>query len=214
MDQKDRNKIKSEFDAIELDIAEKIDQLNPEELFAAEGELPALSDCNVEQLDYTKQITKLNTDATNIVNNLAELYLGDENLLENSYIKDKRRKDAEYYGKLEFLVETSQKTLINVMREIDMGNAHPKMFEVQSMLQKEMRDNIKLSSSSLSNIESFYKSIRKDLGMSTSPSVTPAKEVTDETTHVDMKEFNQQLEDMMNNPDGSFNVDLEDEDDE
>lgn len=214
MDQKERNRIKSEFEAIELDIAEKIDQLNPEDLFVEEGELPALSDCNVEQLDYNKQITVLNKDATSIVNNLAELYLGDENLLENPYIKDKRRKDAEYYGKLEFLVETSQKTLINVMREIDMGNGHPKMFEVQSMLQKEMRDNIKLSSSSLSNIESFYKSIREDLGMSASPSVTPAQELTDQTTHVDMKEFNQQLDDMMKNPDGGFNADLEDEDDE
>lgn len=210
MNKQEKENLQTELEAIELDISEKIENLNPEDLFAEEGELPALSQSGVATLDYDSQIKDIQNDATMVINNLAELYLGDEKLLNHPYITEKRRKDADYYGKLEFLVKTSQKTLISVMREIDTGQANARMFEVQSMLQKEMRDNIKLSLGSLANIESFYKTIREDLGMPSTP-VNPTGEKKDDTSHVDMKEFNEQLDEMMKNGSGSFAI--EDEDD-
>ena len=54
-----------------------------------------------------------------------------------------------------------------------MGAVTPRMYEVLSMLQKEMRENIKLSATNLSNIETFYKNMREDLGLQQQPQNVP-----------------------------------------
>lgn len=210
MKKDEQNRIKNELEAIEIDISKKIENLNPEDLFAQTTDLPALQPDTNGIVDYKQQLSDIKKDSTNIINSLAELYLGDENLLKHPYISEKMKKDSDYYSKLEFLVQSSQKTLISIMRDIDMGNSNSRMYEVQSMLQKEMRDNIKLSLGSLANIEDFYKSIRTDLGVTTTPGATIVAQQEEETSHVDMKELNKQIDDLIANPQ---NYDIEDVDD-
>ena len=192
-----KDKIISELDAIEHDISQKIEQVKPTELLVEDGELPALAESGIKQIDYSAQLDQLNDDATRIVDSLAELYLGDEKLLNHPYITEKKRKDANYYGKLEFLVSASQNTLVSMMREIEMGTSTPRMFEVQSLLQKEMRENIKLSMRALVDIESFYKSIRADLGMEATAHQYQQAQIEETSNHVDLKQLNDELEEMM-----------------
>jgi len=202
----DKEKIKNEIEELESSINTKFEKLDPEELFLDDTTLPSLSETSIEKLDYEKQLEEIHNESTEIIDNLAELYLGNETLLSHPYIEAKRKKDADYYAKLEFLVKTSEKTLMSIMREIESGNSGARMFEVQSMLQKEMRDNIKLSLRSLADIEKFYKTIREDLGVVDTPSI--AEEINeDTTTHVNIKEFNEQLEEMMKNNEIDFSID-------
>jgi len=200
----EKEKIKQELEDLENNISEQINNLNPNDLFMEPDTLPALSETSIEQLDYNNQLTEIRHESEKIINNLAELYLGNETLLTHPYIEAKRKKDADYYSKLEFLVNVSEKTLMSIMREIESGNSNTRMFEVQSMLQKEMRDNIKLSLRSLADIEKFYKTIREDLGVTTAPGIEHEDE--NETTNMNMKDFNAQLEEMMKNKDLNFDI--------
>jgi len=95
---------------------------------------------------------------------------------------------------------------MSIMREIESGNSNTRVYEVQSMLQREMRDNIKLSLRSLADIEKFYKTIREDLGVTNAPIES---EVEEESSNINMKDFNAQLEEMMKNND--INVNIEEE---
>jgi hypothetical protein len=55
------------------------------------------------------------------------------------------------------------------------------MYDALSMLQKEMRENIKLSSTHLVNVEKFYKSLRED--------IEQKKLALDKETKQEMKEL-------------------------
>lgn len=180
----ERERLKNELAEIENDIQRVINQQDDiKDLEAKSGDLPAVQ---LATYDYDAELDEIQTRSQAIINNLVRLYLGDnEALLNHEYIARKRDKDADYFAKLDFLVGASQRTLINIMREIDMGAATPRMFEVLSMLQKEMRENIKLSSSNLSNIESFYKNMREDLGLQQQPQNVPVVQEVQAATQPD-----------------------------
>lgn len=169
MKNEDRERLRIELEEIERDV-QKFSE-NDEDvssLQARSGDLPAMNTVNLH--NYEEEMTLIQERSSDIIDNLVKLYLGDDDkLLNHDYIARKREKDADYFSKLDFLVNSSQRTLISIMKEIDMGAATPRMFEVLSMLQKEMRENIKLSSTNLSNIEKFYKDMREDLGLSSQP---------------------------------------------
>lgn len=171
----DRERLKNELAEIENDIQRVLNQNDdPADLEADGNALPA-----VQQAihDYDAELDSIQERSSRIINNLVRLYLGDnEVLLNHDYILNKSEKDADYFAKLDFLVNASQRTLVNIMREIDMGASTPRMFEVLSMLQKEMRENVKLSSSNLSNIEKFYKDMRQDLGLQQTPQAPAVQE--------------------------------------
>jgi len=185
----ERERLKNELAEIENDIQRVLNQEGPsDELEAGTNDLPAV---NLNAYDYNQELDDIQDRSARIINNLVRLYLGDnEVLLNHDYILNKKEKDADYFAKLDFLVNASQRTLINIMREIDMGAATPRMFEVLSMLQKEMRENVKLSSSNLSNIEKFYKDMRQDLGLQQQPEVAEIKEIEKEKKEEEGHIFN------------------------
>ena len=164
----DRERLRIELEEIERDVQKFSSEDDISSLQARTGDLPAMNTGPLH--DYEEEMEGIQARSSDIIDNLVKLYLGDDDkLLNHDYIARKREKDADYFSKLDFLVNSSQRTLISIMKEIDMGAATPRMFEVLSMLQKEMRENIKLSSTNLSNIEKFYKDMREDLGLSSQP---------------------------------------------
>ena len=209
---KSRNneKLKKEFESLELTISQEIENMPPEELFASDSALPSFAEDDNSALDYKQQLINIHNESQNIIDNLAELYLGDEKLLDNPYISEKRRKDAEYFSKLQFLVELSTKTLMSMMRELDMGNTNVRMFEVQSMLQKEMRDNIKFASTTLKNVETFYKSLRDDLGITQTPLQNEVEE--ENNTHQDFKNLNSTIDNLLEKHGETFDFGVDDDD--
>jgi hypothetical protein len=209
---RNKEKLKKEFESLELTISQEVEKLPPEDLFANENSLPSFSEDDNSALDYKQQLIDIHNESQNIIDNLAELYLGDEKLLDNPYISEKRRKDAEYFSKLQFLVELSTKTLMSMMRELDMGNTNVRMFEVQSMLQKEMRDNIKFASTTLKSVETFYKSLRDDLGITQTP--LQSEEQQENNTQQNFKNLNDTIDSLIGKHGDSLNFDVDDDDDD
>lgn len=201
----ERERLKAELAEIENDIARVINNNDPRDLEAKTDDLPAVQ---AAQHNYDQELNQIHTRSSAIIDNLARLYLGDDDgLINHEYISRKREKDADYFAKLDFLVNASQRTLINIMREIDMGAASPRMFEVLSMLQKEMRENIKLSSTNLKNIETFYKDMREDLGIQQQvPAAVQAvqeqqQQVQEEGRIITHADLNKQVDEWLKNRD-------------
>jgi hypothetical protein len=192
MNNEDRERLRAELAEIENDIQRVVDEQNIESLEATANDLPPLTNNSIH--DYEAELSEIGERSKGIIDNLVKLYLGeDENLFNHEYISRKREKDADNFSKLDFLVTSSQRTLTSIMKEIDMGAGSPRMYEVLSMLQKEMRENIKMSSSNLTNIESFYKNMREDLGLSSAPAVAQ-QQIRDEGQIMNFENMNNQVD--------------------
>lgn len=194
MNQKER---KNKLDELNQQIEEKNSEMNVTHYVARQEDMNEIESSIESQYDYESEQQEIEEESTEIIDDLAKLYLG-EDIAEHPYIKSKRKKDAEYYAKLNFLVKTSERSLVNMNREIDKGNATARMYEVLGQLQSQMRENIKLSSSNLTNIENFYKELREDMV------VEKQEEDSDSSSenninNLSSKEFNQKLEDMFKN---------------
>lgn len=202
MNNEERERLRAELLEIENDIQKVIEDQNFESLEATSNDLPPLT--NNALHDYDNELSEIGERSKAIIDNLVKLYLGeDENLFNHEYISRKREKDADNFSKLDFLVTSSQRTLTSIMKEIDMGAGTPRMYEVLSMLQKEMRENIKMSSSNLTNIESFYKNMRQDLGLSSTAQVAQQHK-EEEGQIMNFENLNKQVDEWIrtkNNPD-------------
>lgn len=195
----ERERLKQELAMIENDIQRVINREGPSDnLEASSEDLPAIQNAVVH--DYDEELNEIEQESQEIVDNLVGMYLDDDaNLINHDYIRKKRQKDADNFARLDFLVKSSQRIMVNVMREIDMGATTPKMFEVISMLQREMRENIKLSSTNLTNIEKFYKEMRKDLGLQDEPEIAQTVQHDEKkeghiTSHLDL---NKRIDDIL-----------------
>lgn len=201
MNNEEKEKLRAELAEIENDIQRVIEDQNIESLEASSNDLPPLATNTLH--NYEEELSEIGERSKAIIDNLVKLYLGeDENLFNHEYISRKREKDADNFSKLDFLVTSSQRTLTSIMKEIDMGAGSPRMYEVLSMLQKEMRENIKMSSSNLTNIETFYKNMRQDLGLS-STATAVQQQTKDEGQIMNFENLNKQVDEWIrtkNNP--------------
>jgi hypothetical protein len=98
---------------------------------------------------------------------LVDLYLGDvPKLKDHPYIKSKKKEDAMVYAEAIFLTKMSRKNLLSQMRQVDNGDNSARMHEVVNQTVGQIRENAKFLSGQKSELEKFYKTLRKDLGYS------------------------------------------------
>ena len=127
-------------------------------------DLPELGDIQI--YDYDKDIEEVKDRATNVLDSLVDLFLGDvPNVIEHPYIKNKVQEDALVYAETLFLTKMTRKTFISQMRAIDNGTNGSRDYEVLNQTMGQMRENIKFSNVQKTEFEKFYKDIRKDLGL-------------------------------------------------
>ena len=164
------------------------------DLLANGDDLPDIN--NLVVYDYDSDMALIEADSIALVTNLAKLYLnGDQHTLNNDYIKTKILKDAENLADMEFLKKMSKRALLQQLRVIDAGSITPRDMEVFFQGSKEVRDSIKQSSETQFKMESFYKSIRKDLGIQDVP-IGDDKMKEDTKKSTSMKDLNDQLEEI------------------
>jgi hypothetical protein len=99
------------------------------------------------------------------VTNMARLYLSDENLLSNEYIKDKIKNNAADLSDMKFLQYISKMVIKKQVEQIELGEASPRFFETLSLHMKETRDSIKQSTLTINTMEKFYLELRQSLGI-------------------------------------------------
>jgi hypothetical protein len=119
----------------------------------------------IEIYDYNADVVESKDRAEEVLNSLLDLYLGDlPSVMQHSYIKNKVKEDALNYAETLFLIKMTRKTFISQMRQVDNGDNNARMYEVMNQTMTQMRDNIKFNTSVKSDLEKFYKDIRKDMG--------------------------------------------------
>jgi hypothetical protein len=127
-------------------------------------DLPELNEIQI--YNYDNDIIESGERADSVVNSLVDLYLGDAPSVKNhDYIQNKMKEDANVYGELVFLTKMTKKTFINQMRQVDNGDNNARMYEVMNQTMGQYRENIKFSQNQRTELEKFYKEMRKDLGL-------------------------------------------------
>lgn len=156
---KERNRIKDEFDQIQSEGGE-FDFSNH---LARPEDLPDLGE--IEIYDYDSDLTVSSQQSMDVLETLVDLYLGDvPKLKEHPYIKTKMKEDAMVYAEALFLTKMTRKNFLTQMRQVDNGDSSARMHEVVNQTIGQIRENAKFLSTQKSALEQFYKTLRKDLG--------------------------------------------------
>lgn len=156
----EKNKLQEEFEQIQ---SESKDYSISNHLARPE-DLPDLGE--IEIYDYDADLTVASQQAMNVLESLVDLYLNDvPQLKEHPYIKNKMKEDALVYAESIFLSKMTRKNFLSQLRQIDNGDNSARMHEVVNQTIGQVRENSKFASTQRTELEKFYKELRKDLGL-------------------------------------------------
>ena len=156
----ERNRIKDEFDEIQSENSE----FDISKHLATTDDLPDLGE--IEIYDYDSDMTVSHQQSMEVLESLVDLYLSDvPELKEHPYIKNKMREDAMVYAETIFLSKMTRKNFLSQLRQVDNGDNSARMHEVVNQTIGQIRENSKFSSTQRTDLEKFYKNLRKDLGL-------------------------------------------------
>ena len=197
----ERNRLQDEFEQIqsenkEFDITQHL---------AKPEDLPDLGE--IEIYDYDADLTVASQQAMDVLESLVDLYLSDvPQLKEHPYIKNKMKEDAMVYAESIFLSKMTRKNFLSQLRQVDNGDNSARMHEVVNQTIGQIRENAKFSSTQRTDLEKFYKELRKDLGLNEiadNPEVQKAQESTTienntEGEIIDNRKLNEMIKEAMN----------------
>ena len=127
-------------------------------------DLPDLGE--IEIYDYDSDMTVASQQSMEVLESLIDLYLSDvPQLKEHPYIRNKMREDAKVYAETIFLSKMTRKNFLSQLRQVDNGDNSARMHEVVNQTIGQIRENSKFSSTQRTELEKFYKGLRKDLGL-------------------------------------------------
>lgn len=161
-DKKDQkiNDLKNEFERIQ----EGTKEIDISKYLAKKDDLPDLGE--IEIYDYDADLVEASEQSMNLLESLVDLYLGDsKKIIEHPYIKNKMKEDALVYAETIFLSKMTRKNFLTQLRQVDNGDNSARMHEIINQTVGQIRENSKFSSTQRTELEKFYKEIRKDLGL-------------------------------------------------
>lgn len=155
----EKNRIQDEFDQIQSENSD----FDISKHLARPEDLPDLGE--IEIYDYDTDMTASSQQSMEVLESLVDLYLGDiPDLKAHPYIKNKMKEDAMVYAESIFLSKMTRKSLLGQMRQVDNGDNSARMHEVVNQTIGQMRENAKFLSGQRTELEKFYKTLRKDMG--------------------------------------------------
>jgi hypothetical protein len=156
---KERNRVQDEFDQIQSDNGD----FDISKHLAKPEDLPDLGE--IEIYDYDTDMTASNQQSMEVLESLVDLYLGDiPDLKRHPYIKNKMKEDALVYAEAIFLARMTRKSFLGQMRQVDNGDNSARMHEVVNQTIGQIRENAKFLSGQRTELEKFYKTLRRDMG--------------------------------------------------
>jgi hypothetical protein len=156
---KERNRLIDEFDQIQSEDS----MFDISNHLATSEFLPDLGE--IEIYDYNSDITVSSQQSIEVLESLVDLYLSDVPMLkEHPYIKNKMREDANVYAEAIFLAKMTRKNFLSQLRQVDNGDNSARSHEVINQTIGQIRENGKFLSNQRTELEKFYKNLRKDLG--------------------------------------------------
>lgn len=174
---KERNRLQDEFDQIQSENSE----FDISKHLATAEFLPDLGE--IEIFDYDTEITVSHQQSLDVLESLVDLYLSDvPQLKEHPYIRNKMREDAAVYAEAVFLVKMTRKNFLSQLRQVDNSDNSARMHEVINQTIGQIRENAKFVSNQRSELEKFYKNLRKDMGYNEieNPEIKKAEDLKEE----------------------------------
>ena len=193
------NDLQNEFERIQEDGKD----LDISKYLAKKDDLPDLGEIQI--YDYDTDLTDSSEQAMKLLESLVDLYLGDsKKVIDHPYIKNKLKEDAMIYAETIFLSKMTRKNFLTQLRQVDNGDNSARMHEVINQTVSQIRDNSKFSSTQRTELEKFYKEIRKDLGLNElSSNVESMQDQTDddkeETKIMDARSMNDMIDKYLKN---------------
>ena len=192
----EKNRIKDEFDEIQsgndsFDISKHLARIE---------DLPDLGE--IEIYDYDSDLTVATEQSMDVLESLVDLYLSDiPQLKEHPYIKNKMRADAKVYAETIFLQKMTRKNFLSQLRQVDNGDNSARMHEVVNQTIAQIRENSKFASSQKTELEKFYKTLRKDIGYEEAVDNPDIQKKADESTNNEDGDIldNRKLNDLIKN---------------
>ena len=154
------NDLQSEFNRIQ----EENKDLDVSKYLATREDLPDLGEIQI--YDYDSDIEESKVQATEVLESLVDLYLGDnKTVIQHPYIQNKMKEDAQVYADTIFLQKMTRKNFLTQLKQVDNGDSSARMHEVINQSISQILDNIKFSQNQRTELEKFYKEMRIDLGL-------------------------------------------------
>jgi hypothetical protein len=160
------NELQDEFDRIQ----NQNKDLDVSKYLATKDDLPDLGEIQI--YDYDNDIQDAKSQANEILESLVDLYLGDSPVSQHQYIRNKMKEDAMVYAETIFLQKMTRKNFLTQLRQVDNGDNSARMHEVVNQTISQIRENTKFATTQRTELEKFYKEIRKDLGLNEMPKRT------------------------------------------
>ncbi len=137
------------------------DVLNNSSNEIKDPELPALTSI-IAPHDYTEGKKKSLNKARKLLFSLLDFYLTEEFINENQYILHKSHLDEMGLSQIINQISLNERAIDTMLKTIDTGELHPRMFEVFSTLQRTHIELLKLQSMYMTNMEETIKKIKND----------------------------------------------------
>ena len=149
-----QEKIKENLDSIIME--EALDSLTVDV-----QDLPRLK--SSELMDFAEEKLTALTDAKALLDKVADFYVdpGAHGNLEN--LEMKKKVDATNISAMMFQMKSAQHAITKLLEEIDLGNMHPRLFEVLAQLQSQIMQMPKDYQQYLDKMESNYKRVNTEL---------------------------------------------------
>lgn len=155
----EKNRIQDEFDQIQSENGD----FDISKHLARPEDLPDLGE--IEIYDYDTDMIASSQQSMDVLESLVDLYLGDiPDLKAHPYIKNKMKEDAMVYAEAIFLARMTRRSFLGQMRQVDNGDNSARMHEVVNQTIGQMRENAKFLSGQRTELEKFYKTLRRDMG--------------------------------------------------
>jgi hypothetical protein len=195
------NNLQTEFNRIQ----EENKDLDVSKYLAKKEDLPDLGEIQI--YDYDSDLEESQSQANDVMESLVNLYLGDNpNIAHHDYVVRKMKEDAQVYADTIFLQRMTRKNLLTQMRQVDNGDTSARMHEVINQSFSQMRDNIKFSQTQKTELEKFYKEMRRDLGLNEMSETMEQKNIENKTEDtkeegkiLDSRSLNNMIDDIIKN---------------
>ena len=151
------NSLQEEFSRIQ----DENKDLDVSKYLAKREDLPDLGEIQI--YDYDKDSDESIESAEEVLDALFELYFGDiDGIAQNKYLTKKVKEDAQVYAETIFLQKMTRKNFLTQLKQVDNGDTSARMHEVVNQSISQIRDNIKFAQSQRTDLEKYYRDMRKD----------------------------------------------------
>jgi hypothetical protein len=147
-----QEKIKENLDSIIME--ENLDAVE-----TGTSELPKLK--TSVTMDFEGEKSSSSSEAKSLLDSLVKFYFENDAIEENAYLEYRKKIDSMNVSSMMFQLKSGQHAITKLLEEIDMGNMHPRLFEVLAQLQGQIMQMSKDHQGYLDKMENSYKRMKE-----------------------------------------------------